>query len=270
MPKLPEFQNKPIKGIKEEEWGKMTVGYFNKIEARYASTDYLAFKPELVNELAKPFTSAQQMINFKGEDEKLINAAGRLIQYKGYERPEWFEDFVIQSPEECLKEAKQYNSEFEELPWNLQQKLFRHFTSRELRELLPNIQWKRQFRNDEDWIELLSQFKTAAEMRNTSNELKNALSRLLRDKGVNYPKAYALAESMKNGHTGNRSKRGKYDQRTPNIEQYDLENNLIQVFKTWDDVQKAGFKRSSVAGAIRGSDGHHKHKGYIWKYVEKK
>ncbi len=30
MPKYPEFKSKPIKGLKEEDWGKLTTGWFNR------------------------------------------------------------------------------------------------------------------------------------------------------------------------------------------------------------------------------------------------
>ena len=268
MPKYPEFNNKPLKGVNEEDWGKMTVGYFNRIDAHYARTDYLLFKPELINELAKPFTNPQQMKDFVGENEIQIRQAGAYIMGHKVERPEWFEDINFQTPEECIKEAKSAgNVKFDELSWALRQKLAKHFESREMHKLLPNIQWDREYRNDDDFIKILSQFKTASEMRNTNMEMKNLLSRVMGDKGVKYPKAYKLAESMKTGKTGSpRGKRGKYEQRTPAIEQYDLEGKLLHTYPTWTDVIEAGFKRSSVTGAIRGTDGHNRHKGYIWRH----
>jgi len=271
MPKYPEFKSKPIKGVKEEEWSKLTVGYLNKKDHQYAKTDYLRFKPELIKELAKDFTSTTSMIEYKGENQDQIRAAGRYIDHGVIDRPEWFEEVNYQTPEECIQEAKSYgNVTFETLPWGLRQKLSRHFESVQLRKLLPNIQWERQYRDDEDWIKLLSQFSTAAEMRNTSKEMKNLLSRLLLDKGVNYPKAFALANNMKKGHkVSKRIKRGKYGQRAPGIEQYSLGGDLIKTWDSFDELIKAGYKRSSIAGAIRGTDGHHKHKDYIWKYKTK-
>ena len=267
MPKYPEFNNKPLKGVNEEDWGKMTIGYFNRKDAHYARTDYLRFNPELILKLAKPFTSAQQMRNYEGENQEQIRQAGQLLYQKGFERPEWFEDINFQTPEECIKEAKKYNTEWEEVPYYLRQKLNRHFNSKELRTLLPNIQWERKYRNDDDFVKLLSKFKTANNMRNTSIEMKNLLSRVIGDRGVNYPKAYALAENMKKGHTPDtRTKRDKYGQRVASIEQYDLEGNLVKVWNNYDELLEAGFKRSSINGAIRGTDGHNRHKGFIWKY----
>ena len=110
MPKLPEFTSKPLKGVNEEDWGKMTLGYFNKKDAQYAKTNYLRFKPELILELAEPFINAQQMIDFVGENQNDIRSAGRLIQYNKVERPEWFEPiYEGESLEECLIIARQYD-----------------------------------------------------------------------------------------------------------------------------------------------------------------
>jgi hypothetical protein len=271
MPKYPDFKNKPLKGVKEEDWGKLTIGHFNKIDSRHAATDYLLFKPELVSELAKDFTNSTQMVDYKGKNQDQIRSAGRLIEHKRMERPEWFEAINIQTLEEVVEEVKSAgNIKFLELSYALRQKLWRHFNSKEIRELFPNIQWERKNRSDDDFIEVLSQFKTASEMRNTSSELKNLLSRVMQDKGVRYPKAYELAESMKTGNPGAKKgkKRGSYAQRTPAIEQYDLDNNLVQVLPTWDDVINAGFKRSSVTSAIRGTDGHNRHKGFIWRHTK--
>lgn len=270
MPKYPEFKSKPIIGLKEDELGKMTVGYLNKLDGQYARTDYLLFKPELIRELAKDFTSSTAMVNYKGENEEQINAAGRYIEHKKVERPEWFEDINFQTPEECLEEAKSYgNVKYEELPWYLRQKLNRHFDSVEMRKLLPNIDWQRIYRTDDDFIELLSQFKTAAEMRNTSREMKNLLSRIIGDEGVKYPKAYALAESMKTGKPGSKpGKRKAYGQRKALIEQYTLDKKLIGKF-TFDQLKEMGFKRPTIAGALTRKDANHKAKGYLWKYENK-
>ena len=271
MPKYPDFKNKPLKGVKEEDWGKLTIGYFNKVDSRHAQTDYLAFKPELVRELAKDFTNATQMVDYKGENQDQICAAGRLIEHKKMERPEWFEEFNYQTLEEVIEEVKSAgNIKFLELPYSLRQKLWRHFNSKEIRKVFPNIQWGRKNRSDDEFVEILSQFKTASEMRNTSMKLNNLLGRVMQDKGVRYPKAYKLAESMKTGNPGAKKgkKRGSYKQRVSAIEQYDLDNNLVQVLPTWDDVINAGFKRSSVTSAIRGTDGHNRHKGFIWKHAK--
>ena len=91
------------------------------------------------------------------------------------------------------------------------------------------------------------------------------------EKNKKYPKSWKLYESMKTT-PGNKKglKRSGYQQRTPAIEKYDLDNNLIKTFNTWEDVTNAGYNRNSVTNAIRGNDGHHRHKGFIWKYKEVK
>jgi hypothetical protein len=267
MPKYPEFKSKPIIGLKENELDKVTVGYLNKLDGQYARTNYLRFKPELILELSKGFTSTTQMIKYKGENEEQINAAGRYIDHGVIERPEWLEDINFQTPEECLEEARSYNNvTYEELPWYLRQKLVRHFEPAELRKLLSNIDWKKIYRTDDDFVKLLSQFKTAAEMRNTSREYKNILSRIIGDEGVNYPKAYALAESMKTGKTGSKpGRREAYGQRTSLVEQYTLNKELLGKF-TWAQIKEMGFKRPTIVGALTRKDANHKAKGYLWKY----
>jgi hypothetical protein len=92
MPKYPEFKSKPIIGLQEEDWNKLTVGAINRADANHAKTDYLLFKPELVAELAKPFVNTRQMMEFKGENEKQIRASGNLINANKMSRPEWFVD----------------------------------------------------------------------------------------------------------------------------------------------------------------------------------
>lgn len=243
---------------------------WSTIQRNYQRTDYLRFKPELIYKLAEPYTTAQSMIDYKGENEVQINAAGRYLQYnwKGqYPRPEWFDEVEKrQTKEEVLEEAKTLKGKFKNIPESLKQKLWRHYDNDELKILLPNLSWSRKPKSDTERFIILSQYETAAECRNSSKQNKNMLSQVSADKGVKYPKTYALLQQKKSGHNSTRSKRGSYKQRTPSIEQYDLNGNLLQVFSTWDDVINAGFKRSSVGCAIRGTDGHNRHKGYIWKY----
>jgi len=243
---------------------------WSTIQRNYQRTDYLRFKPELIYKLAEPFTTAQSMIDYKGENEVQINAAGRYLQYnwKGqYPRPEWFSsDKLNQTKEEVVAEAKKLRGKFNDIPDTLKQKLWRHYDSNELKTLLPNLSWSRKPKTDDERYDILNQYKTAAECRNSSKQNKNMLSQVSTDKGVKYPRTYALLQEKKSGHTSTRSKRGSYKQRTPAIIQCDLDKNVIQVFKTWDDVLDAGFKRSSVASAIRGTDGHNKHKGYLWRH----
>lgn len=90
MPKYPEFKSKPIKGLEEEDWGKITIGKLNIIEAALAKTNFLALKPELVHKLAKPFNSSYSMMTFEGDNQNQIRSAGNLINMNRIPRPEWF------------------------------------------------------------------------------------------------------------------------------------------------------------------------------------
>jgi len=267
--KFQQMDDSQINNIIDE--GKETTNHeWRKAIGQYQRTDYLRFKPELIRKLSKGFTSTTHMIKYEGDNSEQINAAGRYIDHGVIERPEWMDDTNFQTPEECIEEAKSYGNVFyKELPWYLRQKLPRHFKSIELRKLLPNIKWQKVYRSDDDFVELLSQFKTAAEMRNTSREMKNLLSRIIGDEGVKYPKAYTLAESMKTGNPGSKpGKRKAYGQRTALIEQYTLDKELIGKF-TFDQLKEMGFKRPTIAGALTRKDANHKAKGYLWKYEGK-
>jgi len=267
--KFQQIDDKQINDLIDE--GKKTTNHeWRKAIGQYQRTDYLRFKPELIRELSKGFTSTNHMIKYEGENKEQINAAGRYIDHGVIERPEWLEDINFQTPEECLEEARLYNNvSYEELPWYLRQKLMRHFKPIELRKLLSNINWKRIYRSDDDFVEILSQFKTASEMRNTSREMKNLLSRIIGDEGVKYPKAYALAESMKTGNPGSKpGKRKSYGQRKSLVEQYTLDKELVGKF-TFDQLKEMGYKRSTIAGALTRKDANHKAKGYLWKYEDK-
>lgn len=268
--KFQQMDNSQIHNLVDE--GKETTNHeWRKKLGQYQRNGYLRFKPELVHELAKSFTTATQMVAFEGENEDQIRSAGRLLEQRIHELPEWFEfEKNHQTLEECIEEARAAgNVKFEELSWALRQKLPRHLQSVEMRRLLPNIDWQRQYRSDDDFVEILSQFKTAAEMRNTSREMKNLLSRIIGDKGVKYPNAYALAESMKTGKTGSKpGKRKAYGQRTSLVEQYTLEGELLGQF-TWEQITTMGFKRSTITGALTRKDANYKAKGYMWKYADK-
>ena len=245
--------------------GKMSNHDINKINANYAKNNYLRFKPEVIRELAKPFTTVQAMREFEGNNQDQIRSAGNLLWKGEFERPEWFVDINIQTKEEVITEAKTYKGYFKDLPWNLQQKLWRHFDDGgELRKTFPNLTWGRNFWSDDMLVEQLSKFKDAAEMRRHSRQMKNLASRI-NIWGDKFPKAYELYKSMLGGEQ-KRSKRGNYQQRTPAIEQYDLDGNYIKTFQTWDDALEEGFKRSSIASAIRGTDGHNRYKGFMWKH----
>ena len=136
MIKLPEFKSKPIKGINQEEWGKQTIGYLNKQDAKYAKNDYLWFRiqdnPELINELAKDFTNSWDMTQYKGENQDDIRALGRYIEHKKVPRPEWFDNIIKgnqESLEECVKIALQYKH-INEVPQRIKNRMW-HLSDKE-------------------------------------------------------------------------------------------------------------------------------------------
>ena len=248
------------KEITNHEWRKK--------QANYAKNDYLRFKPELIQELAKPFTSAQSMIDYKGENEDQIRSAGRYIEHGVCNRPEWFDPIIKgnqESLEECVKIALQYKH-INEVPQRIKNRMWYLSDKKTVRELLKDLEWNRRPRTDEEVLDIMADFKSAGDMRKHSNEFRNLLSRVS-SKSDEYPKSYIRYKEMCNGHT-TRNKRGKYKQRTPAIVPCDLNKNVIQVFQTWDEALEAGFKRNSIAGAIRGTDGHNKHKGFLWRHED--
>jgi len=92
MHKNIKWSDREIEGLSFEDLNKITIGKLNQIEANQAKTDFLSSKPELVAELAKPFINPTQMKKYKGKNEKLIRAAGNLIEHHKMPRPEWFTD----------------------------------------------------------------------------------------------------------------------------------------------------------------------------------
>lgn len=214
MPKYPEFNNKPLKGVNEEDWGKMTIGYFNKKDAQYAKTDYLRFKPELILKLAEPFINAQQMIDFVGGNQNDIRSAGRLIQYQRVERPEWFEEiYEGESKEECLQIALDASS-IKDIEQRILNRLYNFYTKEELRELAPHL-WKRKVWNvdvekDDNYIyEILCIYNNIAEIR--SKKIHKTLITRLQIYKEKYPKSYEKYKTMLT-QPGNKkgSKRGNY------------------------------------------------------------
>lgn len=254
-----------------DKFNNVTTGKLSTIEARYASTDFLRFDLDRIYELAKPFTNAQQMIDFKGENEKLVNAAGRYLQYnwKGqYPRPDWFEEIYRgESVEECIQIIKDNCTTSQEIYQNGYQRilnrLWKALGKKETRKRLDFIQWGRIDWTDQMLYDVLSGYETAMDCKKSPDKTVVTRLQVYKEK---YPKAYALYNEKKTGHTGKRAKRGNYKQRTPPIIQCNLDKHIIKIFKTWDDVENAGFKRSSVASAIRGTDGHNKHKGFLWRH----
>ncbi len=253
-----------------DKFNKQTVGKLGTLEARYASTDFLRFDPERVHKLAEGFTNPQQMIDYKGENQKQIRAAGHYIMGHKIERPEWFStDKLNQTKEEVLDEAKKLKGRFDDIDKKIKAKLWRHYGSDEIKTLLPNLSWKRNPKTDDERYDILNQYETAADCRNSCMENKNMMSQVSTDKGVKYPRTYALFQEKKSGHTAPRSKRGSYKQRDPLIQQWSKDGQLLGEF-TWEQiVNDLGYKRTSITGALKGHNGQKTAKGYIWKYKTK-
>lgn len=86
-----EDLDKVLNKFIESDLYKTPSKMLNIVEAHQSKTDFLAHKPDLVNELAKPFNNPSQMISYKGKNEKQINAAGWLITTHKIPRPKWFD-----------------------------------------------------------------------------------------------------------------------------------------------------------------------------------
>jgi hypothetical protein len=194
--------------LNEEDWGKMTIGYFNRKDAHYARTDYLRFKPELILKLAKPFTNTTQMVTYGGKNHLQINQAGRYIEHKKVDRPEWFdriEKFNQETKEECLEillnvstVEEIYESKF---LLRILNRTWGFYGKKKTKKLTPHLNWKRQ-----DWVNpkeddvyiynIISKYKTIVEIRNKKVD-KTLITKLGVDKGKKYPKSYSLYLTMK-------------------------------------------------------------------------
>lgn len=217
MPKLPEFKAKPIKGLKQKNWGKQTIHKFNKQEANYSKNNNLRFKPELILELAKPFNNIQSMRDFVGNNQEQIRSAGQMIYKKIIERPNWFIENRKNNSEtdkECIKILSKINT-LEEIHADtnykrLLNRLYLHNSKDEVHRLLPHLNWKRNQWDDGSIYEIISQYSLIKEIRKVK-EHKKFITKLQVDKGVKYPKSYALYLTMLSP-SGNKlgSKRGPY------------------------------------------------------------
>ena len=230
----------------------------------------LRFKLNKIIGLAKGFTNPTQMIDYKGENQLLINQAGRYIEHKKVDRPEWFEPiYEGESLEECLIIAKQYDDFgiFYNKEPRIYQRIYWFLGDEEMKKIFK--EWMKGFPTeftDDIIYSLLKKYSTIPEAKKYK-ENKKYIIELQIEKDKKYPKSWELYKTMKT-KAGNKKglKRGNYQQRTPAIEKYDLNNNYIETFETWQDVINAGFNRSSVTSAIKGDVGHHRNKGFIWKY----
>lgn len=66
MPKYPEFKSKPIIGLPEEDWGKLTAGHFNRI----INTDWEAASAKRIANTN--FKERNNNIDYKAFQEKRI------------------------------------------------------------------------------------------------------------------------------------------------------------------------------------------------------
>lgn len=258
-----------------DEGKEMTNHDWRKRISQWQKTDFLLFKPELIHELAKPFINAYEMIKFEGENQDQIRSAGGYIMNHKVERPEWFEDIEKNSKEdldECLKIARNYNdyNEFITSEKRIYQRIFWLVGTDEMKRIFRSWGWEFiAFEYTDDNIyDALSQYKDTRELRKSKIH-KKLLYKMGKDKGVQFPKSYALYLKMQiKGDKIVRSKRGNYEQRDPLIQQYTLDGKLLGEF-TWQQItEDMGFNRSTITGCLKGINGQKTAKGYIWKYKE--
>lgn len=225
MPTLPVFTAKPIKGLKQKDWGKETLHKFNRQEANYSKSDYLRFKPELIYKLAKPFTSIQEMMDYEGENQEKIKAASQLLWKGVVDRPSWFIENRRNNSEtvdeciEILSKVSTIEEIYEDNDYlRILNRLWLFRSKNEVKKILSHLNWKRR-----DWVNpkeddiyiynIISKYKSVVEIRNKKVD-KSLITRLQIDKGEKYPKSYALYLKM-TSKTGNKkgSKRGIYKKR---------------------------------------------------------
>jgi hypothetical protein len=209
-----EDLDKILNNFVNSELGQISSHELNKKISNYAKTDFLIDKPEKIKELARPYTNPQQMIDYKGENKEQINAAGRYIQYKKVERPEWFEPiYEGESKEECLDIALNVSS-INDIEQRILNRLYSFYTKEELRELVPHL-WKRRVwdvdvEKDDNYIyDILCTYNTIPEMR--VKKIHKTLITKLQVGKEKYPKSYEKYKTMTT-KAGNKagSKRGNY------------------------------------------------------------
>lgn len=177
---------------------------------------FLIDQPEKIKELAKDFSNAQQMIDFIGENQNDIHSAGRYIQYKKVERPEWFESIIknnSETKEECLQIALNASS-INNIEQRILNRLYGFYKKKELRELVPHL-WKRRIwdeniEEDDNYIyNILCTYKDIPEMR--AKKTHKTLITRIQTNIIKYPKSYEKYKTMI-AKVGNKkgSKRGSY------------------------------------------------------------
>jgi len=204
---------------------KLFLNFNDKPEFRWRQSarmmGELRFKPNKILKLAKGFTNSTQMVNYRGENQKLINQAGNYIEGHKIDRPEWFDRIEKgnqETKEECL-EILLNVSTIEEIYENqnlkrILNRMWKFYSKKKTKKLLPHLNWKRKKWGDEEIYEILSQYKKTTEIRKVKKH-KKFLTKLQIDKGVKYPKSYSLYLTMKI-KKGERisKKRGKYKSKT--------------------------------------------------------
>tara|TARA_R110000803_G_scaffold32492_1_gene71565 strand:- start:265 stop:1077 length:813 start_codon:yes stop_codon:yes gene_type:complete len=235
----------------------------------------LRFKPNKIRELAKDFISSTQMIDYRGENQLLINQVGRYIEHKRVDRPEWFiEIYVGESMDECLRILNNNCTTSEEIYANknyirLLNRLWTIYklSSLKVRKLTPDIEWKTKLDWDDDTLyNILSNYEDNRELRKNKQD-KHILTKMQIDKGDKYPKSYELYRTMIiEMNDIERPKRGNYPQRDPLIQQWSKDGQLLGEF-TWEEIiYNLNFNRSTITGALKGINGQKTAYKYIWKY----
>jgi len=170
-----------LDSLDEGPLGKYTDGMWARINANYSKTNFLKQNPEKVYELAKPFTNTQSMTNYKGENEKEINAAGRYFVNDPdiFPKPEWFkrvieDDWTEERVRKFIKIKKVVSrKDFE----NKSQPAY-HAAQRLniLDEFFPKyaISDKKYKYSNEDLAKFALQFNTKTEFRNANGSMYNA------------------------------------------------------------------------------------------------
>ena len=218
------------------------------------------------------------MKDYVGENQEQIHQAGAYIMGHKVERPEWFEDIIKnnqESMEECLKILNNNCTTSDDIYDNsnhvrLLNRLWtiHKVNPKEVRKLTPNITWKTNKDWNDDYIfNCLSMYPDTRELRKAKVH-KKILFKVLKNKGVEFPKSYALYLKMQiKGDKIVRSKRGSYEQRDPLIQKYTLEGELLGEF-TWIQIKEMGLNRSTITGALKGTNGQKTAYKFIWKYKE--
>jgi hypothetical protein len=218
--KLLQMDEQEFKNLLNEGNDRTKRSYTSQVRG-WERTGYMAFDINRIHKLAKPFTNAQQMINYVGENDKAINSAGRYIQYNYQNkcpRPSWFEEvYKGESPEECLQilndNCTTSKEIYEKGYVRILNRLWRFYSPEELRKLTPNIKWNRTDWNDELVYSILSMYENNRELRKAKIH-KHLITKLQVDKGEKFPESYKLYQSMMIPQSEiSRPKRGNYKPR---------------------------------------------------------